>query len=199
VIILLYTFALMKPETKKRLEEFVERAEKIRTYSYLDGKDDIIGFTMNKVGDNWQVDYYQPSDEQRDALLLHLRLFLQDKDNISFKKLADLCNDPELSEKWKTEFEFQRKILNIRLDQVAAESKTEKITYRDVLYMFLFGKIAHNNPSDKNNKLYHKWVTSKIAYKDMSNTFHEVIIWLLTALLNISSVSKEELQRYGIK
>lgn len=123
----------MKPETKKRLEEFVERAEKIRTYSYLDGKDDIIGFTMNKVGDKWQVDYYQPSDKQRDALLLHLRLFLQDKDNISFKRLSDLCNDLELSEKWKAEFEFQRKILNIRLDQVAAESKTEKITYRDIL------------------------------------------------------------------
>ncbi len=195
----MYTFDQMKPETQKRLEDFIERAEKIRSYSYLEGNDDIVGFTLNKVGDKWQADYYQPSDEQRDALLLHLRLFIQDKDNISLRKLADLCDDSELSEKWKTEFKFQREILNFRLDQLAAESKTEKLTYRDILNMFLFGKIAHDNPNDEANKLYKKWVASEIAYKDMHNTFHEVIIWLLTAILNISSASKEELQRHESK
>lgn len=187
-------FSLMKPENKQRLEEFVERAEKIRTYSYLDGKDKMVGFTINKVEDNWQVDYYQPSDEQRDALLLHLRIFLQDKDNVSFGKLAELHDDPEISEQWKTKFELERRILNIRLDQIAAESKTEKITHRDILNMFLYGRIAHNQPGDKPNKLYRKWVNSEVAYNDMHNTFHTIIVWLLRAVLNISLASREELQ-----
>ena len=190
---------LMKPETRKRLEDFVERAEKIRSYSYLDGKDGIVGFTLNKVGDKWQADFYQPTDEQQDAISIHLRVFILDKDNISFRKLAELCDDPEISEKWKTEFKFERKILNNRLDQVAAESKTDKITHRDILNMFLFGKISHNNPSDGANKLYQKWITSELAYKDMHNTFHMIIVWLLRAILNISSASKEELQRHAIK
>ena len=153
----------MKLETKKRLEDFIERAEHIRTFSYFEGKEKIVGFEIKEVNGKQQIDFYQPSDEQRDAILLHLRIFLQDKDNISFRKLAELCDDSEISEKWKTEFEFERRILNIRLDQVAAESKTDKITHRDILNMFLFGKIAHNKPNDEANKLYEKWVTSSLS------------------------------------
>jgi len=189
----------MKLETKKRLEDFIERAEHIRTFSYFEGKEKIVGFEIKEVNGKQQIDFYQPSDEQRDAILLHLRIFLQDKDNISFRKLAELCDDSEISEKWKTEFEFERRILNIRLDQVAAESKTDKITHRDILNMFLFGKIAHNKPNDEANKLYQKWVTSEFAYNDMHNTFHKIIIWLLRAILNISSASRDELRKQGIK
>lgn len=118
----------IKPETQKRLEDFIERAEKIRNYYCLDGKENIVGFSLNKIGDKWQADFYQPSDEHQDAISMHLRVFFLDKDNISFRKLAELCDDPEISEKWKTEFKFERKVLNNRLDQVAAESETDKIT-----------------------------------------------------------------------
>lgn len=63
--------------------------------------------------------------------------------------------------------------------------------------MFLFGKISHNNPNDEANKLYQKWVTSELAYNDMHNTFHMIIVWLIRAILNISSASRDELQMQG--
>jgi hypothetical protein len=142
--------------------------------------------------------FFQPSDEQRDAILLHLRLFLQDKDDISLRKLVDLTNDPDLSSKWKDEYEKIRKVLNIRLDEVVADGRKGRLTNRDILNMFLFGKIAHNNPNDENNKLYQKWITNDTEYEILHNTFHVVLIRLLTAILNISSASKEELQRHNI-
>ena len=187
----------MRPETKKRPEDFIERAEHIRNFSYFEGKDKIAGFEIEKVGGDLQVNFYQPGDEQRDAILLHLRLFLQDKDDISLRKLGDLTNDPDLSSEWKEEYEKERKVLNIRLDEVIADGRKGRITNRDILNMFLFGKIAHNNPNDENNKLYQKWITSDTEYEILHNTFHTILIRLFTATLNISSASKEELQRHN--
>ena len=130
--------------------------------------------------------------------MLHLRLFLQDKDGISLRKLADLTNDPGLSDKWKDEYKKIRKVLNIRLDEVIVDGRKGKLTNRDILNMFLFGKIAHNDPNDENNKLYQKWITNDTVYEILHNAFHVVLIRLLTAILNISSASKEELQRHNI-
>ena len=52
---------MLKTETIERLQEFIKRAEYIRTLSYLEAKDKIVGFETQKVGDKWQVDFYQPS------------------------------------------------------------------------------------------------------------------------------------------
>ena len=189
----------IKPETHKRLKDFIERAEKIRRFSYFDGKERIAGFEINKINDNWQVDFYQPNDEQRDALVLNLRLFLQDKDGISIRKLSEVSSDPGLSVEWKTEFESYRNRLNFRLDNIALERNQENITYRDILKMFLFGKIAHDRSDDEANKLYQKWVVGKTDYEVLHNLFHRVLIWTSTAILNISSVNQEELQRHEIR
>ena len=51
----------MKPETKKRLEDFIERAEHIRSFSYFEGKAKMIGFEIKNVNGKQQIDFYQPS------------------------------------------------------------------------------------------------------------------------------------------
>jgi hypothetical protein len=119
--------------------------EYIRTFSYLEAKDEIAGFEVQKVGDKWQVDFYQPSDEKRDALLFNIRLFIQDKDDISLRRLTDLYDDPGISNSWKSEYEHYRKELNERLERVVAEGSKGKITHRDVLDMFLYGKFGHHD------------------------------------------------------
>jgi hypothetical protein len=186
----------MKPESKKLLEDFIERAEHIRNFSYFEGKENIAGFDVKEVNGEQQIDFYQPSVEQRDAILMHLRLFLQDKDRISIRKLANLVNDPDISIKWKEEVKEIREGLNIRLDELVSDGQKGKLNNRDILNMFLFGKIAHDNPNDESNKLYQKWITNDTEYEILHNVFHVVLIHLLTAILNISSASKEELQRH---
>jgi len=185
----------MKPETRKRLVDFIKRAELIQTYSYLDNTKNIVGLEIKKVGKKWQIDFHQPDKERTDAILFNLRLFVENKDDISIGRLSELCTDTGISDNWKKEYEIIRKELNNRLDMLAAEGPKGTIMYRDIFEMFLFGALGHRTEKDKAYKLYHKWVTDETEQELMYNTFHDVIVWVLVAVINIAKASKEELQR----
>ncbi len=183
----------MKPESKKRLEEFAKRAEYIRHLHYLDGGKDIVGL---EITGPHEIKFYQPDNEKRDALLLNLRLFVQDKDDISLHRMTELCDDPGITDLWKQELYKERAILKIRLSQVAFEGSKGSITYNDVFKMFLYGERAHFDPDDKDYKLYQKWVTDQTIFEILHNTFHETLLSVVTAIINIGVASKEELQRF---
>lgn len=185
----------MNQETKERLQEFVKRADYLQSLSYLEGGERIVGVEVKRVGDVWQTEFYQPEDEKRDAVLFNLRLFLQDKDDLSLRRLTELYADPALSDEWKSTLEGNRQALNTRLDSLAAENQTGKITYRDVLNMFLFGKLGHYDHDDKAYKMFREWVNNEMAWKIMHNTFHTTIIWVLASVINIAAASKKELER----
>jgi hypothetical protein len=48
----------MKLETKKRLEDFIERAEYIRSFSYFEGKEKIVRIEIKEVDGVQQVDFF---------------------------------------------------------------------------------------------------------------------------------------------
>lgn len=185
----------MRPESKRRLEEFVKRAEYIRSLSYLENGEHIVGGKITEIDGKPRVDFFQPDNEKRDALLLNLRLFVQDKDDISLRRMTELYDDPGVTDLWKRGHNYERTLLNLRLGQLAAEGPKESITYNDVFQMFLFGERGHFDQDDKAFKLYQKWVTDQTEWEILHNTFHETLLWVLRAILNISVVSKEELQR----
>jgi len=185
----------MKTETRKRLEDFIERAELIQTYSYMSNSENIVGGEIKIVGDKWQVEFHQPDKEQTDALLFNLRLFYGGKDDISIRRLAELCDDPGISDDWKSEYKIIRRLLNERFDILAAEGHKGTITYRDIFEMFIFGSLGHRTEKDKVYKLFQKWVTNETERAIMYNTFHDTVVWLLVAVINIGKASKEELQR----
>jgi hypothetical protein len=187
----------LKEESRKILERFIEKADYIESLSYLDEGEHILGMTAQKTDQGWEVTFAQPSDEQRDALLLTLRLFVQDKDQISIRRLSGLYSDPGISGVWKDEHREIRAKLNHRLQQTAAEGRKGKITYWDVFRIFLYGKIAHDNPDNESRKLFEKWVTDPMEFEILHSTFHEVVIWMVTAIINISWTSKEELARHS--
>ncbi len=166
----------MEPESKKRLEDFIERADYIESLSYLDGGEEIVGFKGKKVDGKLEVEFFQPGDEVRDALLFNIRLFIQDKDVISLRRLQDLYTDEGISNEWKEYVQEFRNELNARLNRIAAEGPKGKLTHRDVLDMFLYGSLGHKIPNDKARKLYEKWITDDIQYELLHNTFHTVCI-----------------------
>jgi hypothetical protein len=185
----------MKPESKKRLEEFVKRAEYIRQLHYLDGGKNIVGF----IAGEHETTFNQPDNEKRDALLFNLRLFVQDKDDISLHRMSELYDDPGITDLWKQEHNKERAILKIRLSQVISNSATKGIlTNDDVFRMFLFGERGHFDQDDKAYKIYKKWVTDETVWALLHNTFHETILWVLRAIINIGVASKEELQRHAV-
>lgn len=185
----------MKTETRKRLEDLVERADLIQTFSYLNNAENLVGGEIKKIGDKWQVEFFQPDIEPTHALLFDLRLFYGGKDDISIRRLVELCDDPGISESWKNQFEITRKQLNERLDMVAVEGSKGTITYRDIFEMFLFGSLGHRTEKDKAYNLFNKWVKNETERVIMYNTFHDTVIWFFVAVKNIGKASKEELRR----
>jgi hypothetical protein len=185
----------MKPESKRRLEDFVERAELIQTYSYFNNREKIVGFNIHKDQDQWQVDFFQPNREQTDSLLFNLRLFVQNKDDISIMRMGELCDDPGVSEKWKSEYSSIRTYLNIRLDEIAVEGSKGKLTHGELFRMVLFGELGHRSEKDKEYKRFQKWVTNEHVQAIIYNTFQVVLIWISTAVINIGKASREELLR----
>lgn len=126
--------------------------------------------------------------------MFNLRFFVQDKDDISLRRLTELYEDSGFSDQWKKEHEFYRKELNDRLERIAAEGPKGEFTHKDVLDMFLCGNFGHFNQDDKAYKLYQEWVTDEFEYEMLYDTFHQIIIWLLVVIENISAASKRELE-----
>ncbi|MFN8399317.1 MAG: hypothetical protein U0X74_04820 [Anaerolineales bacterium] len=187
----------MKLESKKRLNDFVERAERIRNYSYFDNGEKIVGFKVRKLDVGMKIDYYQPDNEKLDAISTTLRLFFQNKDGISFRKMAELCDDPDISKEWKEEFNFYRNNQNLMFEEIVIEGDKGKLTNKEILDMFLYGKLVHNIDDD-NHKLYKKWVNNETEYEILYNMFHVVLVRVLTTVLNISSICKKEILRHNI-
>lgn len=184
----------MLQSSRNRLAEFIRRADNIESLSYLENRENLIGGNFEKTEDG-EVNFYQPNDEKRAALLFNLRLFVQDKDQISIRRLTELFDDPGFSQEWKDEIRLIRSDLNERLQRIAAEGDKGKIAHRDVFNMFLYGSLGHHDPRDRAYQLYELWVTDETEFEILHNTFHVVLVWIITAIMNISRASKEELAR----
>ena len=93
------------------------------------------------------VAYDGPSTEQLNAVLLRLRLFVR-RDDLSVARMAELYDDPGVSETWKVDHRRWRRALNDRLDRVAAEGVRGVLTHGQVLDMFLYGRLGHLKQDD---------------------------------------------------
>lgn len=184
----------MRTESKKLLELFVEKAEQLRSLSYFEGGENIMGFEITEDDGSPQIDFNYPDDEKRDAMLMTLRLFVQNKDDISIGNMATLIDDPAISEEWKTDFKMLRNSLNEYLALVLTEGEKGELSHRDVFEMFLYGQISHARENDMSRKLYKKWVTDE-TYEILHSSFHDVAFHILITVFNIAMISRAELER----
>src|SRR5262245_62013507 len=103
----------MNPDSRRRLEAFVARVEKLESYSFFSGGTNVAGMTMTPVGGQAVVEMHGPSDEATDAVLLHIRILTQ-RDDISIGRMVELHDDPGISHQWKLEHARWRATLNAR-------------------------------------------------------------------------------------
>jgi hypothetical protein len=185
----------MRPDSRRRLQAFVARVDEIETYTICEKRGNVAGLRAHEMDGQWVFDFYGPSREELAAVLHHIHVFYR-RDDISIGRMAELYDDPAVSETWKTEHRRWRTAFNARLDRVAAEGDARgTLTHRQVLDMFLYGRLVHFKEQDEGYRLYETWITDETSREILLDTFHGVVIWILAIVHNIAVASREELTR----
>ena len=128
----------------KRLELFNEKADQLLSSEFFkqaSGGGSIVEFNRES---GWDSIHVGPDDESTRALVLTLRLFMQDRDGISVRKMASLYGSLPVSAVVKQEFAAHRSQLNAFLDSEShlAIAEERLLSYRDILLIFVY-EYAH--------------------------------------------------------
>jgi len=193
---------MLQESTRETLEMFVEKASLMQNRAYWqffrEGKEISVSFGIDPISDAFiDLEFVGPSVEARDALLITLRLFLQDNDCISLRNLAKLSViDHGLSSEWHQEFPSLRDtandLLNESLEVVAKQIGMSKLTAHDVLHTFLYGEIAHMNSEKR--KLYQCWKGLSV-FPLLEFSFTATVASFLCVVSNTAELAASELAR----
>ena len=132
---------------KETLRLFNEKVDRLLSLSFFSKASDsgaIVEFTRNA---GWDSVFAGPDEESIEALVLTLRLFMQDNEPISLRNMRSL-NAAHLPEGLGQEFIDHCRRLNMSLDSASMLSIEEgrQLTHRDILEIFVYGAYAHTNP-----------------------------------------------------
>lgn len=186
----------MTDETRLQLRAFVERAERVLRSSYVKHvmeQPEPPTITMKTVPDQgFMITNNLPDEEARDALLLTARMFVQNKDSVSFGSMAKLDGDPGLSQEWKDRMNAIRSALNTRLDKPSwFHIDGVHCTERDIFNTLLYGHFAHSD--EKYVAKYRTWRANPLGYPYIDWQFHMTLLALLRAVNHLLNITVMEL------
>ena len=129
----------------KTLELFNEKADQLLSSEFFkqaSGGGSIVEFNRES---GWDSVHVGPHDESTRALVLTLRLFMQDRDGISVRKMASLYGSLPVSADVKAEVDSHRSLLNAFLASKSrlAISDDGPLGYCEILSLFVYGEYAH--------------------------------------------------------
>jgi hypothetical protein len=181
-------------DSRRRLERFVALVDQIERYPYFARGADIAGMTARKVEGQWSVEFHAPSDHETDAVALKVRL-LTHRDDVSFRRMGELFDDPGISQEWKDAYEEWAGLLRLRMEQTWAEGPKGTLSFRKAFEMELHGQRGHYRAEDEAYKLYQLWITNDFERQNLENTFHQILIWVVAAAHNLAIACRRELAR----
>jgi hypothetical protein len=189
----------MKKETRQSLELLVEKANKLREFSFENHVAQIgLNFRGTRLeNDSWLLEFGIPEIKERDAFLLTFRIFYQENEPISFSNLPKLCADPELSE------EYKQRVVMIRqayLDYVTGHSEyTVELfenhpTRKQMIDVGLYGGLAHTNRPERIEQ-YRIWARDEIRASLFEQEFTRFLIHILGLIYQLADSTQKELAR----
>ena len=174
----------MSQEAIKILKLFNEKAERLDQLSFTKFvRETPIGFSISvKKGEPVQFEGRGPSAEATDAFVLTLRYFVQDNEPISIRKVGEIYETAAISSQLKDQYREARTLINQALDEFSmVELKGERLTNRRVFEVFLYGGLAHANPSKKDE--FDRWASEPILFGIIQMVFHNIVVELLSFIL----------------
>jgi len=136
-------------ETLRILKLFSEKAGRLAETSTSETVLKKINGRVNWTrGEGWSDEYSGPIGESLEAYVLTLRLFIQDNDSISLRKMSKLYSHLPVDSSFSERFEEQRTQLNGFLDSKTPLSIEEgrQLSYREIFEIFVYGSLAHTKP-----------------------------------------------------
>ena len=189
----------MREQTKDAFESVVKNAEVLKSHSFKkDIKNIQMVWTWHK-DDPEELEIKGPNREQVDAFLLTFRKFIQEKDQCSFRYLANIIlDDPGVSEEWKQEFTKLRNDLNSFLDKhpswMPIQFGNEPIaSHGEILRTYIYGMYAHENADKK--AVLEKWRGKVKALQGVFDThFLRTVIGVFGAIVVLARLCEKELK-----
>ena len=135
-------------ETLELLQLFQRKSQKIVECSYMKWirtQGGLKSTTTWKAGGEVTIEHNYPDSESVDAMVLTVRMFIQDNDQISLRNMSKLSDDG-LSNGWHAQLSDVRTKLNEELDNVLPWAFNDKsYTLREIVKAFVYGEFAHTD------------------------------------------------------
>jgi hypothetical protein len=149
-----------------------------------------------RQGKGWDAIFVGPSDETLDAVILTLRLFMQDNERISVRNIRRLYMESGLTAGLRDEFCTVAEHLNAQLDSPTSISikEGEHLTFRDVLQIFIYGSHAHTTP--RWHQLYRDLKTTAF-FPILQNDFVTTLAFMLRILHKMSLLNRRATDELG--
>jgi hypothetical protein len=138
----------MRADTIQLLRLFNQHADRLLRLSFFEktrGGGAILDWNR---GGGWEQVFVGPDEEAFEAFMLTLRLFMQDNDRISLRKLRKALEGDPGAAGLLTEVSEHCAALNEFLDMNTEMGITEGelLTFREILNIFVYGGYAHLDP-----------------------------------------------------
>lgn len=141
------------------------------------------------------IDYPDCDEDDRDAFVLSLRLFMQNNDRISVYNISQIIEDLPLSESVKDPFRHNRAELNRYLDErpfFTAFGEPE--TNRALLNTIIYGDLSHFDANLRPALI--RWMNDPLVWPNMQTQFLMILqnfISCLSAFRVIAVMAIDEL------
>ena len=179
------------------LRRFNERAARLNERQFLaalrSGKG---SYRMHgKAGSPIEVTGDFATDEEVEAYVLTLRLFVQDNDSISIRRLADAYERSPRLAMLVPRVQAIRDKLNAYLDAKSPIIwERSQLVRRTIMDVFIYGGLAHTHVTK--TELYDRWMASFMAVP-LKSEFHEIAAVLTRAVFALRQVNLEALELPG--
>jgi hypothetical protein len=161
------------------LEYFIAAVEELRSSAFLKQIAEGVHTRLEVHPDGaTTVGKFGPDQEALKACLLTVRMFGQDNDAISFRRVSRVVTEIPVDQQLKAQFEQSRTNFNTYLDMVPRVQIEGVNTNRLIFETFLYGKYAHH--SAQHVATLEKWAQA-IYYPDLLAQFDLIVLEFIKA------------------
>ena len=181
----------------RTLERFNEKVDRLGQRGFTEESRGGGAIVRWEKGRGWDGIHVGPSEKTVEATILTLRFFIQNNESTALSNIAKLYADANIEAEISAHLFEIRDALNSYLDAPSNLSISEEgpMSHRDILYLFIYGDLAHANNS-----------TIEANFRDISSTaffplfqedFSQSVRVLVSALHEIQQLNVIALDRLG--